>query len=302
MGERLRTKASNIGVLKERAIKSVLFSCALLSLMVTILIIVTLIGDTIDFFTEVSVIEFLTGTNWSPAMRPYSFGVLPLITGTLMITVISAAVAIPFGIATSVYLSEYADKKARKIIKPVLEVLAGVPTVVYGFFALTFITPIIKIIFPETSMYNALSAGIVVGVMILPMISSLSEDAMNSVPNDLRDGGYALGASKFNVTTSIVVPASISGILSSFILGLSRAIGETMAVTIAAGRLPNMSINPLESIETMTAAMVEVAEGDIAAGTAAYNSLFAIGLLLLVITLIMNLISQYLRSRYREKY
>lgn len=302
MGNRLKIKSSNIRILKERAIKSALFSCALLSLLVTILIIGTLLGDAINFFTEVSVVEFLTGTNWSPAMKPYSFGVLPLITGTLMITVISAAVAIPLGIATSVYLSEYADKKVRKVVKPVLEVLAGVPTVVYGFFALTFITPIIKMIFPETSMYNALSAGIVVGIMILPMISSLSEDAMNSVPDDLRDGGYALGASKFNVTTSIVVPASISGILSSFILGLSRAIGETMAVTIAAGRLPNMSLDPLRSIETMTAAMVEVAEGDIAAGTAAYNSLFAIGLLLFVITLVMNLISQYLRSRYREKY
>ena len=302
MGNRLKIKASNIRNLKERAIKSALFSCALISLLVTILIIGTLIGDAINFFTEVSIVEFLTSTNWSPAMKPYSFGVLPLVTGTLMITVISAAVAIPLGVATSVYLSEYADKKIRKLVKPVLEVLAGVPTVVYGFFALTFITPIIKMIFPETSMYNALSAGIVVGVMILPMISSLSEDAMNSVPDDLRDGGYALGASKFNVTTGIVIPASISGILSSFILGLSRAIGETMAVTIAAGRLPNMSLDPFKSIETMTAAMVEVAEGDIAAGTAAYNSLFAIGLLLFVITLLMNLISQYLRSRYREKY
>lgn len=302
MNNRLKIKGTNIRVLKERAIKSALFSCAFMSLLVTILIILTLLGDAINFFTEVSVIEFLTGTKWSPAMKPYSFGVLPLVSGTLMITVISAAVSIPLGVATSIYLSEYADKKIRKTVKPVLEILAGVPTVVYGFFALTFITPIIKIIFPETSMFNALSAGIVVGVMILPMISSLSEDAMSSVPDDLRDGGYALGASKFNVTTGIVVPASISGILSSFILGLSRAIGETMAVTIAAGRLAQISFDPLESMETMTAAMVEVAEGDIAADTAAYNSLFAIGLLLFVITLVMNLASQYLKSRYREKY
>ncbi|ADI72975.1 phosphate ABC transporter, inner membrane subunit PstC [Methanohalobium evestigatum Z-7303] len=302
MDNRLKIKRSNPKVLKERAIKSALFSCAFVSLLVTILIIATLLGDAINFFTEVSIVEFLTGTNWSPSMKPYSFGVLPLVTGTLMITVISAAVAIPLGVATSVYLSEYADKKVRKVVKPVLEVLAGIPTVVYGFFALTFITPVLQTIFPEISLYNALSAGIVVGIMILPMISSLSEDAMSSVPDDLRDGGYALGASKFNVTTGIVVPASISGILSSFILGISRAIGETMAVTIAAGRLANMSLDPLKSIETMTAAMVEVAEGDIAAGTAAYDSLFAIGLLLFVITLAMNMVSQYLKSRYKEKY
>jgi phosphate transport system permease protein len=302
MDNRLKIKRSNPKVLKERAIKSALFSCAFVSLLVTILIIATLLGDAINFFTEVSIVEFLTGTNWSPSMKPYSFGVLPLVTGTLMITVISAAVAIPLGVATSVYLSEYADKRVRKVVKPVLEVLAGIPTVVYGFFALTFITPMLETIFTEISLYNALSAGIVVGIMILPMISSLSEDAMNSVPDDLRDGGYALGASKFNVTTGIVVPASISGILSSFILGISRAIGETMAVTIAAGRLANMSLDPLKSIETMTAAMVEVAEGDIAAGTAAYDSLFSIGLLLFVITLSMNMISQYLKSRYKEKY
>ncbi len=301
MREGLRTN-SNVKGYMDYIMKTIMFLCAIISVIVTILIIGTLFTDTIDFFSKVSILEFLTGTNWSPAMKPYSFGVLPLIWGTLMITGISAVVSMPLGVGTAIYLSEYADKRVRKIVKPLLEILAGIPTIVYGFFALTFITPIIKSIFPETSMYNALSGGIVVGIMTLPMVSSLSEDAMNSVPDSLRNGGYALGATKFEVTSNIVIPASISGIISSFILAVSRAIGETMAVTIAAGRLAQITFNPLKSIETMTAAMVEVAQGDIPTGTLAYKSLFAIGVILFIITLSMNMLGQRVKSKYQEEY
>lgn len=302
MSEKLKDNNNSVKGFKNYIIRSILFICASISLITTVLIIGTLIVDSVSFFSEVPIFKFLTGTNWNPAMKPYSFGVLPLIWGTLMITGISALVSMPLGIGTAIYLSEYADKRIKKTVKPLLEILAGIPTVVYGFFALTFITPIIKAIFPETSIYNALSGGIVVGIMTLPMVSSLSEDAMSSVPESLKNGGYALGATKFEVTSNIVIPASISGIVSSFILALSRAIGETMAVTIAAGRLSQMTLNPLKSIETMTAAMVEVAQGDIAADALAYKSLFAIGLILFIMTLGMNMFGQWIRSRYREEY
>ncbi|WGI17332.1 phosphate ABC transporter permease subunit PstC [Methanonatronarchaeum sp. AMET-Sl] len=288
--------------LKEKGFKILFLTCAIISVLTTLAIIYILLSDSIRFFSEVPITEFLFGTEWYPTMLPQEFGVLPLLSGTIMITIGAAIVAIPLGVATAVYLSEYADKRTRKTIKPILEVLAGIPTIVYGFFALTFITPILQTIFPDVGIFNAASASIVVGIMILPMVSSLSEDAINAVPNEIKRGGYALGATKFRVTTNITIPAAVSGILSSFILGISRAIGETMAVTIAAGRNPNITANPFESIQTMTAAMVEIGSSDVAVGSLPYQSLFAVGLLLFIITLLMNLVSQYMKSRYQEVY
>ncbi|OUJ18997.1 ABC-type phosphate transport system permease component [Methanonatronarchaeum thermophilum] len=288
--------------LKEKGFKLLFLTCAIISIITTLAIIYILVSDSISFFSEIPITEFLLGTEWYPTMMPQEFGVLPLLAGTIMITVGAAIVAIPLGVATAVYLSEYADKRLRKIIKPILEVLAGIPTIVYGFFALTFITPILQNIFPDVGIFNAASASIVVGIMILPMISSLSEDAINAVPDEIKRGGYALGATKLRVTTNITIPAALSGILSSFILGISRAIGETMAVTIAAGRTPNITANPFESIQTMTSAMVEIGSSDVAVGSLPYQSLFAVGLLLFIITLLMNMVSQYMKSKYQEVY
>ena len=245
---------------------------------------------------------------WSPLIKPEKFGVLPLITGTLTITLGSAIIALPIGVLTAIFLSEYASDSFRSIVKPMLEILAGVPTVVYGYFALVYITPVISNALPSIRTFNALSGSIVVGIMIIPMVSSITEDAMSAVPNSLREGGYALGATKFKVSTRIVVPAALSGILSSFILAISRAIGETMAVTIAAGKYPRLVnfLKPgdafLKPVETMTAAMVEIGLSDVSGQTVAYKSLFAIGLTLFAITFIMNLISQLVKSRYREVY
>ena len=281
---------------------SVFFGCALATVLTTLGIVLVLVTGSLDFFTEVSPVEFLTGTDWSPIIRPRSYGVLPLVWGTMMIVVGSAVVALPVGTLTAVYLSEYADRRVRKVVKPTLEILAGVPTIVYGFFAISFITPQIQRVFPETGTFNAASAAIVVGIMIIPMVSSLSEDAMSAVPDDLRNAGYGLGATKFEVSTRVVLPASLSGILSSYVLAISRAIGETMAVTLAAGMQPNITTNPLEEIQTMTAYMVQIGTGDVSVGSVGYQSLFAVGLTLFVMTLAMNLLSQWIRGRYREVY
>lgn len=283
------------------------FTCALLSVVTTVAIVLVLLMGASEFFSQVHPVSFLTGTRWSPKIKPVSFGVLPLVSGTLIITLGSAIVALPTGVATAIYLSEYADERVRAWVKPALEVLAGIPTVVYGYFALVYLTPVLGRAFPEISTFNALSASIVVGIMIIPMVSSISEDAMSAVPDSLREASYSLGATKFDVSVSVVIPAALSGILSSFILALSRAIGETMAVTIAAGMLPRL-VNPLnpssylEPVETMTAAMVNIGMGDVAGETVAYESLYAIGLTLFAITFSMNLLSQYFRSRFREEY
>lgn len=296
------------GTIGGKFARTLFFGCAFLSIIITIAIVVVLLVDAVGFFRAVSPIDFFTGTRWSPTIKPVEFGVLPLVSGTLTITLGAALVAIPTGLGTAIFLSEYAGETVRSIIKPVLEILAGIPTVVYGYFALVYITPFLGELFPQISLFNALSGSIVVGIMIIPMVSSISEDAMNSVPDSLRKGGYALGATKFKVCTSIVIPASFSGIVSSFILALSRAIGETMAVTIAAGKFPRMVnlLNPqgtwLKPIETMTAAMVEIGMSDVSGQSTAYNSLFAVGLTLFVITFTMNVLSQYLKSRYREVY
>ena len=280
----------------------VFFACALVTVLTTFGIILVLVTGSIPFFRNVSLVEFLTGTEWSPIIRPRSYGILPLVWGTLLIVVGSAAIALPVGVLTAIYLSEYADSRVRRIVKPTLEILAGVPTIVYGFFAISFITPQIQRFYPDTGTFNALSGAIVVGIMIIPMVSSLSEDAMSAVPDELRNAGYGLGATKFEVSTRIVLPAAVSGILASYVLAISRAIGETMAVTLAAGMQPNITFNPLEEIQTMTAYMVEVGTGDVSVGSIGYQSLFAVGLTLFVMTLAMNLLSQYIRGRYREVY
>jgi phosphate transport system permease protein len=288
--------------LKERAIEGVLFSCAALSTLVTVGVVVVLLRETVGFFAEVSIVDFLTDTRWEPMFQEQRFGVLPLLAGSFMVAGGAAVIALPVGLFSAIFLSEYAGERLRGILKPLLEILAGIPTVVYGYFALTFVTPLIRVFFPGTDVFNALSASIVVGVMIIPTVSSLSEDALRAVPDVLREGAYGLGATKFEVCTRVVVPAALSGVVASFILAISRAIGETMAVTIAAGNLPNLTLNPLESIQTMTAYIVQVSLGDTPQGTIVYRTLFAVGMTLFLITLAMNILSQWVLGRFREEY
>jgi phosphate transport system permease protein len=288
--------------LRERLIGTALFVCAALSTLVTVGIVLVLIRETVGFFREVSIVEFFTSTRWQPTFIPAHYGVLPLLAGSLQIAVGSALIAIPLGLLTAIFLSEYSDERLRRILKPSLEILAGVPTVVYGYFALTWITPQLRTIFPQTSVFNAASAAIVVGIMIIPTVASLSEDALRAVPRSLREGAYALGGTRLEVVTRVVVPAALSGVLAAFLLGISRAIGETVAVYIAAGNLPNLTFNPLESIQTMTAFIVQVSLGDTPQGTTVYRSLFAVGMTLFVITLGMNILSQWIMARFREVY
>jgi len=289
---------------RDDLVRYVFASCALVTVLTTAAIVLVLLEGAVAFFRfpDVGLPAYLFGTDWSPVIRPRSYGVVPLIWGTLVITVGSALVAIPVGTATAIYLSEYADPDVRKYLKPTLEVLAGIPTIVYGFFALSFITPIIQRLFPETGTFNAAAGAIVVGVMIIPMVSSLSEDAMSAVPDSLRNAAYGLGATKVEVSTRVVLPAALSGIVASYILALSRAIGETMAVTLAVGMTPQITANPLESMQTMTAYMVQIGISDVSVGSIGYQSLFAVGLTLFAMTLGMNLISLWVRSRYREEY
>ncbi|WP_311172409.1 phosphate ABC transporter permease subunit PstC [Halobellus ordinarius] len=301
---------------RELLTRTFFFLCAALSIVTTVSIVVLLVSEASKFFTvtaplfgvtgeTASLVDFLTGTTWE--ITSGEFGVLALVSATVMVTIGSAVIAIPLGVATAIYLSEYATPRARSVLKPALEILAGVPTVVYGFFALIYITPALSVVFPSIGTFNMLSASIVVGIMIVPMVASISEDAMSAVPDDLRQAGYGMGATKFDVATGIVVPAALSGIFSSFILALSRAIGETMAVTIAAGSRAQFlnPVNPASFLDgslPMTAAMVQLLLGDITGGGLAYRSLFAIGLVLFVITLIMNAISDLVAQRYREEY
>lgn len=287
---------------KEQAIEYLFGLCALVSVFTTLGIAGVLIFESVRFFQEVSLIEFFTATEWTPQFSEKHFGIWPLLSGTLLITGIAAVVSLPLGLGSAVYISEYAPESARKILKPGLEVLAGVPTVVYGYFALTFMTPLLEYVFPSINVFNALSAGIVVGIMIIPMVASLSEDAIRAVPPAIRQGAYALGATKIEVVTRVIVPSALSGIMASFILAVSRAIGETMIVTLAAGATPRMTGNPLESIQTMTAYIVQVSLGDTPAGSIVYQSIFAVGLLLFAFTLIMNLLSNEIIRRYKEQY
>ncbi|HEY8394558.1 MAG TPA: phosphate ABC transporter permease subunit PstC [Thermaerobacter sp.] len=276
---------------------------SLVSVLTTIGIVVTLISETAVFFRQVSIVEFLTGREWTPLFADKHFGILPLLAGTFLITGIALLIAVPLGLGSAIFLSEYAGDTARRILKPVLELLAGIPTIVYGYFALNFITQdVLKRIFPDISVFNALSAGIAVGIMITPMISSLSEDAMSAVPRRLRDGAYALGATRWEVAWQVVVPAALSGIVASFVLAFARAIGETMIVAVAAGSTPKLTLNPLESVQTMTGYIVQAALGDVAHGGIEYSSLFAVGMTLFVFTLVINLLAMLIRSRFREEY
>ncbi len=287
---------------KERAIGAVLFLCGLVSVLTTLGIVAVLLVESAGFFREVPILEFLTGTRWSPLYSDQRFGILPLVNGTLLIAAGSSLVALPVGLASAIYLSEYASRRVRQVVKPALEVLAGIPTVVYGYFALTFVTPLLRVFFPQTGIFNAASAAIVVGIMILPMVSSLSEDALSAVPRELREAAYGLGATKFEVSVRVVVPGALSGIVASFILAISRAIGETMIVTLAAGATPRMTLNFLESIQTMTAYIVQVSLGETPHGTLEYRTIFAVGLVLFFLTLAMNLLSQRITRRFREVY
>ena len=284
-------------------VKWVLFGCALVSVLTTIGILVSLFSQAISFFAEVPLFDFLTGTRWTPILQPRSYGVLPLVCGTLIVTAIGASVAVPLGLAAAIFLSEYAPDKLRRVLKPVLEILAGVPTVVYGYFALTFVTPQLqRFFFPDMLVFNALSAGLVMGLMIVPLVASLSEDAMLAVPRSLREGAYALGSTRFEVASKVVVPAALSGIIASFIIGVSRAIGETMIVVVAAGATPRMTINPTESVQTMTAYIVQLALGEAPHGSLEYNTIFAVGLLLFAMTLVMNLLGQWVVRRWATRY
>ncbi len=285
-----------------RIVRLIFLTCALVSIATTVGIVVTLLRQSIGFFDEVSVWEFISGTRWTPVLIPQSFGVLPLVGGTLLVTAVAAAVGVPVGLATAIFLSEYAPDKLRRVIKPILEILAGIPTVVYGVFALTFVTPELQKILPDLIIFNALSAGLVMGLMITPMVSSLSEDAMLAVPRSLREAAYALGATRLEVALRVVVPAALSGIVAAFILAISRAVGETMLVTIAAGATPRLTINPLESIQTMTAFIVQLSLGETPHGSLEFNTIFAVGLLLFLITLVMNVAGHFVVRRWQERY
>jgi phosphate transport system permease protein len=289
----------------EKAIKAFLFACAALSVAVTTAIVVSLMLPTLSFFQQVSPVEFLTGTEWAPAFADASFGVLPIVVGTLTVVVWALIVAIPVGLASAIYLAEYAPRNVRKVIKPALEVLAGIPTVAIGLFALVFLRPLAEDVLPFLEWRGPFSvgvAGIAVGLMIVPLISSIADDAMRSVPGGLREGAYALGATKFKVSTRVVFPAAISGIVAAIVLAASRAIGETMVVLLAAGASPNLTFDPTASILTMTAFIGQTATGDIATGTIQYDTIFAVGALLFVMTLAMNSFAIRLVRRFREIY
>ena len=287
---------------REAAIGHLLRLCAGVSILTSLGILFTLVKESLPFFREVAPTEFLFGTNWAPLMEPRSFGVLPLVGGTLLVTVIAASLVIPVGSLAAIYLAEYATPRARKFLKPMLEVLAGVPTIVYGYFAIVIVTPALRLILPQAAVFNALSAGVVVAIMVIPTVASLSDDAMRAVPKALREAGYGLGATKREVALGIVFPGALSGILSGYVLAIGRALGETMIVTMAAGATPRLTLNPLQSVQTMTGYIVQVSLGDTPVGTTEYQTVFAVGLTLFGMTLAVNLFSFWIRSRYREAY
>lgn len=287
----------------EKLVPIGLFSAAFLSVLTTFGIVFTLIFETFEFFQRISITDFLFGTQWIPfSGKEPLYGVLPLVLGTFKVTFIAMLVAVPFGLGAAIYLSEYASEKVRRTVKPVLEVLAGVPTIVYGFFALTFVTPMLQAIIPSLKIFNALSPGIVVGIMILPMIASMSEDAMSSVPASIREGALGLGSTKFEVAIKVVLPAALSGIIASVVLAVSRAIGETMIVSLAGGSTPIFDFGFTDSIQTMTAYIVQVTTGDAGYGTTIYYSIYAVGFTLFIFTLAMNLLAGYISKRFREEY
>ncbi len=288
--------------LRERFIELLLFLAALFSVCITVAIVVMLVKESLVFFQHVSIWEFLTGTEWTPLFDDPKYGILPLLSGTLVSSMVALMVAIPLGTIIAIYLSEFAPFSVREVAKPFLELLGGVPTIVYGYFALLFVTPILQIIFPELPGFNLLSAGLVMGIMIIPYVSSLTEDAMRAVPMHLREGSYAMGATRLQTAVRVVMPAAFSGIAAAYILGISRAVGETMVVAIAAGMQPNFTWNPMEPAATITAYIVQVSLGDLPHGSIGYQTIFAAGLTLLLLTLVFNIIGHLLRKHYREIY
>jgi phosphate transport system permease protein len=299
---RQRYQPNVVRQVKEKIIELVLFLAAFSSVATTIAILYILINESFLFFRQISLIDFLTGTKWTPLFVNPEYGILPLLSGTLTSSIVALAVAIPLGTIAAIYLSEFASKQVREIAKPALELLAAIPTVVYGYFALLYVTPWLQNFFPDLPGFNLLSAGLVMGLMIIPFISSISEDAMSAVPVGLREGSYAMGATKLETALKVIFPAAISGIGSSYILGTSRAVGETMIVAIAAGLRPNLTWNPMEQAATITAYIVQVSLGDLPHGTIAYETIFAAGLTLVLMTLLLNVIGHFLAKKYREIY
>ncbi|KYG64997.1 phosphate ABC transporter permease subunit PstC [Bdellovibrio bacteriovorus] len=287
--------------LRERLIETVLFFAAASSVLVTVGIVGILVTESIPFFAHVSVIDFLTDTQWTPLFENPRYGILPLLCGTFLSTIIALTVAIPLGTVAAAFLSEYVRPSAREVLKPILELLAAVPTVVYGYFALLFVTPLLQKLIPSLGGFNVLSAGLVIGMMIVPYVSSLSEDAMRTVPNHLREASFAVGASRMQTAFRVVIPAAFSGITSAYILGISRALGETMVVAIAAGMQPNLTLNPTEPAATITAFIVQVSLGDLPHGSIGYQSIYVAGLSLLLLTLCFNIVGLYLRKKFQER-
>jgi phosphate transport system permease protein len=288
--------------IKEQVIEWLLLAAALVAVIVTIGIVYILVSESVAFFARVPLLDFLTDTQWTPLFADPHFGILVLLSGTFTSSAVALLVAIPVGTVIAIYLSEFASESVREFWKPVLELLAGIPTIVFGYFALFFLTPILRVLFPELPGFNLLSAGLVMGIMIVPYVSSISEDAMRAVPMALREGSYAMGATRLQTAVKVVVPAAFSGIAAAYILGISRAVGETMIVAVAAGMQPNLTLNPLEPAATITAYIVQVAKGDLPHGSLGYQTIFAAGLTLFLITLVFNLIGYWLKRRYREAY
>jgi phosphate transport system permease protein len=289
-------------VLRERAIEALLFLAALVSVFTTVGIVYILVKESVVFFEQVPITRFLTDTQWTPLFDDAHFGIMVLLSGTLTSSFVALAIAIPLGTVIAIYLSEFAPFRLREIAKPFLELLGGVPTIVYGYFALLFVTPLLQRIYPELPGFNLLSAGIVMGIMIVPYVSSISEDAMRAVPMSLREGSYAMGATRLQTALRVVVPAAFSGLASAYILGISRAVGETMILAVAAGMQPNLTFNPLEPAATITAYIVQVALGDLPHGSIGYQTIFAAGLTLMLFTLACNVGGHFLRKRFRESY
>ena len=288
--------------IKERVIEFILLLAALSAVATTLSIVAILLYESLSFFKTVSLVDFFTDTQWTPLFEDAHYGILPLISGTLTTSAVALAVAIPVGTIAAIYLSEFASHKTREIVKPILELLVGVPTIVFGYFALLFLTPILQKIFPELPGFNMLSAGMVMGMMIVPYIASVAEDAMRAVPMSMREGSYAMGATRFQTAVKVVAPAATSGIVAAYILGISRAVGETMVVAVAAGQQPIVSFNPMESAATITAYIVQVALGDLPHGSIGYQSIFAAGLVLMAMTLCFNILGHIIRKKYREHY
>ncbi len=297
-----RLRVASLKRIKEESIRLMLFFCACISVFTTLGIVLVLVIEAGSFFVDVPITDFLFDTQWTPLFADKHFGILPLVSGTFLTSIIALTVALPMGLMSAIYLSEFASARVRGILKPILEVLAGIPTVVFGYFALLFVTPLLQRFIPNLSGFNALSPGIVMGIMILPMVASLSEDAFYSVPRNLKEGAYALGASKLQMIFGVLVPSSFGGIMAAFVLAMSRAVGETMIVAIAAGQQPRLSFNPLQGVETMTAYIVQISLGDTPHGTLEYKTIFAVGGALFVITLLLNLFSLYMRSRFKRRF